>query len=96
METESKLSAEIEDFTEYDWFGEARIRETAGNIEGAIEAFAKSIKLNPDFAKAWYYKALLHFQLGQKEEAITCAKKAMDLKPSWEKHLRKNLDGLEF
>ena len=96
METERKLSAEPEDMTEYDWFGEGRIRETAGNIEGAIEAFGKAIKLNPNFGKAWYYKALLHFELDQKEDAIACAKKAMEIKPDWEKYLRKNLVGLEF
>lgn len=96
MEIDYNVSAELDDFTEYDWFGEARIRETAGNIEGAIDAFAEAIKLNPNFAKAWYYKALLHFQLGQNEDAIFCAKKAVELKPSWEKHLKKNLKGLGF
>ncbi len=90
------MSAEREDFTEYDWFGEGRIRETSGDIEGAIEAFGEAIKLNPSFAKAWYYKALLHFKLNQKEDATTCAKKALGIKPSWEKHLRENLKGLEF
>ncbi|MDF1540125.1 MAG: tetratricopeptide repeat protein [Candidatus Thorarchaeota archaeon] len=90
------MSADREDFTEFDWFGEGRIRETAGNIEGAIEAFGEAVKLNPNFGKAWYYKALLHFQLGQKEDAIACAKRAMDIKPSWEKYLRKNLKWLEF
>ncbi|MFW9933345.1 MAG: hypothetical protein ACFFDR_11865 [Candidatus Thorarchaeota archaeon] len=28
------MSVSKEDYTEYDWFGEARVRETAGNLEG--------------------------------------------------------------
>ncbi len=96
LEIREKVSAAEEDYTEYDWFGEARIQETAGNSEGALEAFSESIKLNPNFAKAWYYKALLHYELGQKEEALECAKKALELKPTWEKHIRKNLPDLEL
>ncbi len=96
VEIREKLAAAKEDYTEYDWFGEARIRETEGNSEGALEAFSESIKLNPNFAKAWYYKALLHYELGQKDEALECAKKALELKPTWEKHIRKNLPELEL
>ena len=96
LEIKEKVAAAKEDYTEYDWFGEARIRETARNSEGALEAFSESIKLNPNFAKAWYYKALLHYELGQKDDAIKCAKKTLELKPTWEKHIRKNLPDLEL
>ncbi|MFW9848490.1 MAG: tetratricopeptide repeat protein [Candidatus Thorarchaeota archaeon] len=90
------MSAAKEDYTEYDWFGEARIRETQGDLNGALEAFAESIKLNPGFAKAWYYKALLHYELGQKDKALECAKKVLELKPTWEKYIRKNLPDLDL
>ncbi|MHA1907040.1 MAG: tetratricopeptide repeat protein [Candidatus Thorarchaeota archaeon] len=90
------MSAEREDFTEYDWFGEARCQETGGDPEAALKAYSESIKLNPNFAKAWYYKALLHYELGQKDEALECAKKALEIKPNWEKHIRKNLPDLEI
>jgi tetratricopeptide (TPR) repeat protein len=96
MEIELTLSADAEDRTEYDWFGEARCQETSGDNEAALAAYSESIKLNPKFAKAWYYKALLHYELGQKEEALACAKKALEIKPDWEKHIRKNLPDLEI
>jgi len=85
------MSVESGDYTEYDWFGEAKIREKAGNSEGALKAYEEAIKLNPSFEKAWFYKAQLHHRLGQKDEAIACAKKTIELKPAWEKHVRKFL-----
>ncbi len=90
------MSVTKEDFTEYDWFGEARIRETAGDLEGALEAFEESLKLNPEFAKAWYYKAELHLRRGETEKAIECARKAIELKPSWRKHFEKNMPELKI
>ncbi|MFW9921201.1 MAG: tetratricopeptide repeat protein [Candidatus Thorarchaeota archaeon] len=90
------MSVSKEDYTEYDWFGEARVRETAGNLEGALEAFEESLKLNPKFAKAWYYKAELHYHMKQIKEAQECARKAIELKPSWKKHFEKNMPELKF
>ncbi|MFW9908915.1 MAG: tetratricopeptide repeat protein [Candidatus Thorarchaeota archaeon] len=90
------MSVGHEDYTEYDWFGEARVQETSGDLQGAMKAFEESIKLNPKFAKAWYYKAILHYHLGEMSEAAKCAKKVMQLNPSWEKHLRKNMPNLKF
>ncbi len=85
------MSIEPENYTEYDWFGEARIREKAGDSEGALRAYEEAVNINPNFEKAWFYKAQLHHQLGQKDEAIACAKKTLELKPAWEKHVRKFL-----
>lgn len=90
------MSVTKEHFTEYDWFGEARIREIAGDLEGAIQAFEESIKLNPRFAKAWYYKAELHYTLGQLQEAKSCAERAIEIKPSWKKHFQANMPDLEL
>ncbi len=85
------MSVEPGDRTEYDWFGEAKIREKAGDSEGALKAYEEAIKINPSFEKAWFYKAQLHHRLGQKDEAIVCARKTLELKPAWEKHVRKFL-----
>jgi len=85
------MSIEPEDYTEYDRFGEARIREIAGDSEGALKAYEEAIKLNPRFEKAWFYKAQLHHKLGQKDEPIVSAKKTLEQKPAWEKHVQKLL-----
>lgn len=82
------MSAEPDQMTEYDWFGEARCRETRDNLEAAIKAYEKAIEINPEFAKAWYYKAKLHHRLGQEDKAKECAKKAIELKPTWEKYVQ--------
>ncbi len=82
------MAAEPDQMTEYDWFGKARSCETRGDLEEAIKAYEKAIDINPDFAKAWYYKAKLHLRLDQKDKAIECAKKALELKPSWEKFVK--------
>ena len=90
------MSVTKEDFTEYDWFGEARIRETSGDLEGALIAFEEALKLNPSFAKAWYYKAELHYKLGQIDKAKECARKAVEFKPTWKSYFEKNMPGLDL
>ena len=90
------MSVTKEDYTEYDWFGEARVLETGGDLEGALVAFEMALSLNPKFAKAWYYKAELHYRLDQKDEARKCAQKAIELKPSWKKYFEKNMPDLQL
>ena len=89
------MSATREDMTEYDWFGEARCRETDGNEEGAIQAFKKAVELNPKFAKAWYYLSLAYYKLGRQDEAKEAALKAIEVKPSWKKYVEKYMPDLE-
>ncbi len=84
------MTAEIDEMTEFDWFAEGKKLEASGDYEGAIKAYDESIKLRPDLAKSWFYKAVLHYKLGQNEKATECAKKAIELKPSWEKLLKKD------
>lgn len=95
-DTVQTMSAAPEDYTEYDWFGQARIRETNDDLEGAVEAYDEAIKLNPKFAKAHYYKALAYYQLGEMDKAKEAAKRALDLKPSWKEHVTENMPQLEF
>ena len=90
------MAATPHEYTEYDWFGQARIRETNDDFEGAIEAYDEAIKLNPKFAKSHYYKALAHYQLGQMDEAKTAAEKALELKPGWKEHVTDNMPKLEI
>jgi tetratricopeptide (TPR) repeat protein len=84
------MSAEIDEMTEYDWFSEGKKLEAKGEYEEAIKAYEESIKLKPDLAKSWFYKAILHFKLGQNDKAAECVKKALELKPSWEKMLKRD------
>ncbi|MGV9168936.1 MAG: tetratricopeptide repeat protein [Promethearchaeia archaeon] len=85
------MAARKENFTEYDWFGEAKVLENKGEEEEALEAYQNAIKMDPEFAKAWYYKAKLHHKLGQEKQAIECAKKALEIEPDWEKYVKKFL-----
>ena len=89
------MSVTPEDFTEYDWFAEARSRETTGNLEGAIEAYKESVALNADFAKGWYYLAMALHRADRKDEAAECVKKVLALKPDWEKYIKKSMPDLK-
>ncbi len=81
-----------DEMTQYDWFGQARIHEVAGDLEEALKAYEEAINIDPKFAKAWFYKAKLHLQLGQKKQAKEAAEKALELEPKWEKHVKKLLE----
>jgi tetratricopeptide (TPR) repeat protein len=90
------MSTTPENYTEYDWFAEARSRETTGDVAGAIDAYKKAVAINAGFGKGWYYLALALYQAGKMDEAAESAKKALDLKPDWEKHIKKNMPGLKM
>lgn len=94
LEVDNVMAAAPDEMTQYDWFGQARIFEIAEDYESALQAYEKALEIDPNFAKAWYYKAKLHHQLGQKSDAQECGRKALALKPDWEKHLRKFLPEL--
>lgn len=86
------MAAEIHDRTQYDWFSIGKTHETKGDYEKAINAYEEAIKLDPQLAKAWFYKAKLHHKLEQMDEAKECAQKVLELKPIWEKHLKRFMD----
>ncbi len=85
------MAADIKDRTQYDWFSVARIYETKGQDNEAMKAFEESIKLDPNYAKAWFYKAKLHYKLGQKDQVKECVSRVLELKPEWEKYIQKYL-----
>lgn len=43
-----------------------------GNLYGALECFSKALDRNPDFSRAFIFKGIVHFTLGQYEESISC------------------------
>ncbi|MHA1614050.1 MAG: tetratricopeptide repeat protein [Candidatus Thorarchaeota archaeon] len=83
------MAAELDEMTQYDWFAHARVYETTGDEKKALEAYEESLKIDQEFAKAWFYKGKLHYRLGQKELAKECAKRTIEIKPEWEKHVKK-------
>ncbi|MGY5880635.1 MAG: tetratricopeptide repeat protein [Candidatus Thorarchaeota archaeon] len=88
------MAAGLDEMTQYDWFSHARVFETTGNDEKAIEAYEESLKLDPKFAKAWFYKAKLHYKLGQKDLAKECVKHTLEIKPDWESYVKKYMPDL--
>ncbi|MGY5855791.1 MAG: tetratricopeptide repeat protein [Candidatus Thorarchaeota archaeon] len=88
------MAAEIHERTQYDWFSIARIHETRGEDKEALKAYEESIKLDASYAKAWFHKAKLHYKLGQMKEAKECANKVVELKPDWEKYVKKYMSDL--
>ena len=83
------MAAEIHERTQFDWFSIARIHETKGEYDQALKAYEESIKLDKTYAKAWFYKAKLHYKMGQKRDAKECIKKVLELEPDWEKYVEK-------
>jgi tetratricopeptide (TPR) repeat protein len=83
------MAAELDEMTQYDWFAHARSYETKGDDNKALEAYEESLKIDQEYAKAWFYKARLHYRLGQKKLAKECAKRTIAIKPDWEKHVKK-------
>ncbi len=88
------MAAELDEMTQYDWFAHARSYETKGEEKKAIEAYEESLKIDRKYAKAWFYKAKLHYKLGQKKLAKECIKHTLELKPDWEKHVKKYMPDL--
>ncbi len=88
------MAAEIHERTQYDWFSIARIHETKGEDEEALRAYEQSIMLDNKYAKAWFYKAKIHYKLGQMKEAKECVNKTLELKPGWKKYVMKYMPDL--
>ena len=88
------MAAEIHERTQFDWFSIARIHETRGEFEEAMKAYEESIKLDGKYAKAWFYKAKLHYRMGQKKEAKDCVRRVLDLEPDWVVYIKKYMPDL--
>ncbi|MBS3794784.1 MAG: tetratricopeptide repeat protein [Candidatus Thorarchaeota archaeon] len=78
--------------THYDHYRRAKSCEEKGEFTEALEAYQKAIDMKNDYAHAWFYKSLLHTKLKQYDDAVCCAERALELEPSWEKHVKKIVD----
>jgi tetratricopeptide (TPR) repeat protein len=76
----------------YEIYRAAKSHEAQGRYEEALKAYAEAIDMSADYAHAWYYKSRLHYKLQQYEDALCCAEKALELEPSWERHVRTIID----
>ena len=83
------MAAEIDERTQFDWFCIARIHETTGDYDEALMAYDEAIKIDAGYAKAWFHKAKLHYKLDQRKEAKDCIKIVLELKPDWEKYVKR-------
>lgn len=79
----------------YDLYRTAKSHEAQGRYDEALAAYAKAIEIREDYTHAWFYKSRLHYQLHQYKEAKNCAEKALELAPSWEKHIRTIIDNCD-
>ena len=79
----------------YDLYRTAKSLEARGRYDEALEAYAKAIEISVDYTHAWFYKSRLHYHLHQYEEAKSCAERALELSPSWEKHIRTIIENCE-
>jgi tetratricopeptide (TPR) repeat protein len=53
-----------------------------GDLEPAVEKYARCIELAPDFADAWHALAMALMKLGRHQEAIAAALKNTELRPN--------------
>jgi tetratricopeptide (TPR) repeat protein len=90
------MSIPYESYTEFDWFAEAKSFESKREFDKALMAYDEAIKIDPEFAKAWFYKAILLYKLGKMDKALECAKRAAELKPEWKKHITKDMPNLKL
>jgi tetratricopeptide (TPR) repeat protein len=60
-----------------------------GNQEQARHDFTQAIKLNPEYAQAYYLRGLSHEKSGETASAFADVKKASELLPSEERFLVK-------
>jgi tetratricopeptide (TPR) repeat protein len=76
----------------YELYRTAKSHEANGRYDEALAAYAKAIEVSGDYAHAWFYKSRLHHKLHQYKEAKCCAERALELAPSWGKHIKQLLD----
>lgn len=56
-----------------------------GEIEKAIEAYRKSIRLNPNYEEAYNNLGIIYQEMGNIEGALECYQKAIEINPQYEK-----------
>ena len=54
-----------------------------GDFQLAIKSLDKAIEIKPDFAQAWYNKAITYSVMGHVQDEINCYDKAIEINPEY-------------
>ncbi len=71
------------------WYMTGQFRQARNDFRGALDAYRKAVKLDPDAIQIYRALIPLAFSLNQIEEAVKYARKAVELDPSDHRLLRR-------
>jgi tetratricopeptide (TPR) repeat protein len=71
----------IKNIAANEWFEKGYASSSASNYNDAIDAFSKGIELNPKYARAYNYRALMYSKLGDYNNARKDFDKIIELNP---------------
>ena len=77
-------SIELDPAAPEPWHQLGVVRERAGQVEKAIEAFSAALRLNPLSAESWQKRGELYRRLGREGEARHDLARAAEIKPALE------------
>ena len=63
-----------------------------GRSEEALESYKKAIELRPDYAEAWFNRACVYALKGERENALSDLKHAVELDTSFKEEAKKDKD----
>ena len=66
---------------EDNWLNQGAALRAEGKYDDALEAFEKSIELNPENSLPWYYKGIIYSDQMKYDEALQSIEKAIELNP---------------
>ena len=78
---QNEYNVAIKELSSADWFDKGSALDRAKNYKDAVEAFNKSIELNPQNANAYGNRGVAHYKLGDNQQAINDYDKAIELNP---------------
>ena len=80
----------IKSLTATEWFEKGYASYISRDYGDAIDAFSKTIELNPEYSEVYYHRGVAYDSLGNYRQAITDFNKAIELEPkdSWSYHYR--------
>jgi len=83
-ELQQKIAiAPEKELTEAEWFAKGRSLHEAGDLRGAINAYARVISMNRRNVGAFFYRANAYSALGNKQRAIKDYDKVIKLDPRY-------------